>query len=481
VDQKKKNPTRRLLIIIGLLVVVFVAFIAGGKALGILGGPGGIAVETAEAELRDVTQLVTASGRVQPETEVKISPDVSGEIIFLGVAEGQQVVKGDLLIRIRPDFYEAQFERAQAGVSQARAGLSRAKADRLKAELDLQRAEELFERNVVAESEYETASTAFQIAEANLDAAEYQVEAALAAASEAQESLSKTSIYSPMTGTVSMLNVELGERVVGTIQFAGTEMLRIARLDQMEVEAEINENDVVNISLGDTARIEVDAYPGRAFRGVVTEIANSARIAAQGTQEQVTNFPVKVRILDVHNLDRAPGAQGMVSAEEVPIPPDDMPQFRPGMSSTVDIYTDFVAQAVAVPIQAVTVRDFAKLDEDEDAAGGPAGEKENQTSAESDEAAASDGGEAGLSSDADSDDENRWAGSQKEDLRTVVFLMNEGTAEMVEVETGISDASWIQITTGIDEGALVITGPYSAVSRTLSDGNKVKRKEGEAS
>lgn len=455
--KKKANPTKRLLIIIGLLLVALFVGAIGGRSLGLFGGGGkGILVETTKAEIRNVTQVVTASGKVQPETEVKISPDVSGEIIYLGVMEGQQVEKGLLLIRIRPDFYEAQFAKATAGVSQARAGLSRARADLLKAE-------------------YEQSRTVLDIAHANLDAAGYQVAAAKAQQSEAAENLARTEIFSPMTGTVSMLNVELGERVVGTVQMAGTELLRIARLDHMEIEAEVNENDVVNITLGDTARIEVDAYPGQAFRGVVTEIANSARIAGRGTQEQVTNFPVKVRIVDVHNADKAPGASGKITAEEVALPTADMPQFRPGMSSTVDVFTDFESNVVTVPIQAVTVRDFNKLELDQNGDDDNAGGRDDANDHANDYA----------SGDSDRDAENRdgarrdkSAASGEEDLRRVVFVVEDGKAKMVEVETGISDATRIQIVSGLEGGEEIISGPYSAVSRTLSDGNGIRTKNG---
>lgn len=483
--KKKSNPTRRILILIGVLLVLFIVGAVGGRALGIIGGDrGGLQVETAKAVKRDITEVVTASGRVQPETEVKISPDVSGEIIYLGVVEGQQVDKSTLLIRIRPDFYDAQVEKAKAGVSQAQAGLSRAKADLMNAELEMDRVKELHERNVVPQAEFDKAKTTVDVAKANFDAAQYQVEAAMAAKSEAEENLAKTSIFSPMTGTVSMLNVELGERVVGTAQMAGTEMLRIARLDQMEVEAEVNENDVVNIALGDTARIEVDAYPGRAFRGVVTEIANSARIAAQGTQEQVTNFPVKVRILDVHNADKAPGVADEIKAEEVAIP-ESMPQFRPGMSSTVDVYTDHVDDCVSVPIQAVTVRDFNQLEkddkdngEDDDVGNGDdtsANEDDSDDDSDSNEREDMEEGtdeEGGSESD---------GGQPKEDLRKVLFVVREGEAKMVEVETGISDVSHIQITSGLEEGEEIVIGPYSAISRTLSDGDKVRTKNGASS
>lgn len=446
---KKRNPTKRILILIGALVVLLLAVGIGGRALGIIGEDGkGVFVETAQAEIRDVTQRVTASGRVQPEVEVKISPDVSGEIIYLGIQEGQQVKKGSLLIRIKPDFYEAQFEQSKAGVSQARAGLARAEADLLQSDLELKRAEDLHKRNVIPATEYEVAKTNRDIATANREAAHYQVESAEAREKEAKENLAKTSIYAPMSGTVSMLNVELGERVVGTAQMTGTEMLRIARLDQMEVEAEVNENDVVNILVGDTAHIEIDAYPDRVFRGIVTEIANSARIAAAGTQEQVTNFPVKIRILDPHNA--ASGGDGALSvaSEEVAVAKD-APEFRPGMSGTVDVYTDFVPHCVTVPIQSVTVRDFNRLDEeDDDEDGRPGG---------------------------DDDDAPSVASTlEEEDLRRVIFTVVDGSTKMVEVETGISDESRIEITSGLTGEEVVVTGPYGLLSRTLKDDQKVR-------
>ncbi|MFC2085916.1 efflux RND transporter periplasmic adaptor subunit, partial [Bacteroidota bacterium] len=327
---------------------------------------------------------------------------------------------------------------------------------------------ELYERNVVSESDFERDNTELDIANANLEAAQFQVAAAKAQQSEVSESLAKTSIFSPMTGTVSMLNVELGERVVGTAQMAGTELLRIARLDKMEVEAEVNENDVVNISVGDTAHIEVDSYPGQTFKGVVTEIANSARIAAQGTQEQVTNFPVKVRIVDLHNTDKMPGAASAVRADEVAIPAAEMPQFRPGMSSTVDIFTDFEANCVTVPIQAVTVRDFNKLEEDKEK-----NSDNDRDQDSSDDDSTDDGAE--MAADAG---ETSSADAREEDLRRIVFVFAEGEAKMVEVETGIADATRIQITAGLEGGEEIIMGPYSAVSRTLSDGNKVRTKNG---
>src|SRR5690625_4502158 len=302
---KKSSATRRILFIIGGLIVLLVILGVVGSAAGWFGGERAYAVETATAVVRPVTQTVTASGRVQPETEVKISPDVSGEIIELPVREGDRVSQGQLLARIQPDFYAAQVEQAQANVSQSRANMAQRRADLISAELEFNRQRELFERNVISQSDLERAESQYEVAKAGLEAAEYAVESAEARLREGREQLGKTAIYAPMNGTVSQLNVEMGERVVGTSQMAGTEMMRIARLDQMELEVDVNENDVVNVSLGDSARISVDAYPDRTFRGVVTEIANSARVTGAGSQEQVTNFPVKVRFIDDHNLDRS--------------------------------------------------------------------------------------------------------------------------------------------------------------------------------
>ncbi|WP_457652415.1 efflux RND transporter periplasmic adaptor subunit [Rhodocaloribacter sp.] len=448
--KQKKSATRRILFIIIGLIILLVAVGAIGKATGFFGPRDkGVEVETAKAELRTITQVVTASGKVQPEIEVKLSPDVSGEIIELRVKEGDKVKRGDLLVRIRPDFYEAQVEQAEAGVSQAKATQAQRRADMLSAEIEYKRQQSLFDKQAISESDLLRAQTQYDVAKAGYDAARYSVESAEARLREAREQLSKTAIYAPMSGTVSKLEVELGERVVGTTQFTGTEMLRIAKLDQMELEVDVNENDVVNVAIGDTAAIEIDAYPERFFHGVVTEIANSARTTGLGTQEQVTNFPVKIRVLDRHNLEPADAARQALQSEEVPLPTEDTPQFRPGMSGTVDIYTKTVHDVVSVPIQAVTVRDFVKVKPRDEA---PA------------------------------DSTERDAGpALKEDLRKVVFLVEDGKAKMVEVETGISDDTHIEIKRGLQGGEEVIIGPYRVVSRTLKPDDPVKvKKEGEA-
>ncbi len=468
--KKKKNATKRILVISGILLVLLIVVAVIGATTGVFGNRGGgISVEVAKVEVRSLTQVVTASGKIQPEIEVVLSPDVSGEIVFLGVKEGDEVSKGELLVRIKPDFYEAQVEQATARVSQSRASMSQARANLLQAELDVKRNEELFKRDVIPESEFEIVRTQYEVAKASLEAAEYAVESAAAAEREVKEQLAKTSIYAPMDGTISQLDVEVGERVVGTTQMSGTEMMRVARLDQMEIEVDVNENDVVNVSLGDTAAIEVDAYPDRSFRGIVTEIANSARTTGQGTQEQVTNFPVKIRVLDPHNLDfDRSDAVPELSEQELAVDAPVNPQFRPGMSGTVDVFTATVGEAPAVPIQAVTVRDFNRVTPER-----PQGEN-------SKEDAEADNAQMEGSADGQSDGEKTADSTglfAKEDLRRVVFVVDDDEARMIEVETGISDDTHIEIKAGLEEGQDVIIGPYSAVSRTLGPGDAVSINE----
>lgn len=444
---KKKNATRTILIVIGALVVLLV--VVGLVAKFVFGGgKDAVEVEVAVAEARDITQVVTASGKVQPEIEVKISPDVSGEIVDLRVKEGDQVAGGDLLLRIDPDFYEAQVEQVRALVLQGRATEAQRRADLLNAELELRRQETLFASDAISESDFQSAKTAFDIAEAALEAAQYSVQSSEARLKEAQEQLAKTVVYAPMSGTVSKLDVELGERVVGTSQFAGTEMLRIAQLNQMELEVDVNENDVVNVSEGDSASIEIDAYPERFFSGIVTEIANSARVTGAGTQEQVTNFPVKIRLLDPHNLEASGGAP-RISASETE-PSETAPNFRPGMSGTVDIFTRTVEDVISVPIQAVTIRDLNQV-------------KREKLRREWREDA-----------EADSVD---WEALEEEDLQKIVFVVVEEKADMVQVETGISDDTHIQVTSGLEGGESVIIGPYRVVSRTLEPEDAVTIKK----
>lgn len=426
---RRRNPTRVVLVGVGVLLLALV----GVGVLAGRGGERGVEVEVAQAEVRAITQTVTASGRVRPEVEVPISSEVSGEVVYLGVQEGDRVREGQLLLRIRGDLYAASREQAQANLLQARAEAARTRAELLRAEADLERQRALAARGVLPQAELDQAETRLAVARATHEAAEYRVRAAEAALAQAADQLRRTAIYAPMSGTVSMLAVELGQRVVGTAQMAGTELLRIAELADMEIEVEINENDVVNVSLGDSARVEIDAYPDRPLRGTVTRIANSARVTGPGTQEQVTAFPVKVRI----EPDRPAPASGLAlaatgPAESAAAPP---PRLRPGMSGTVEVFTRTVDRAVVVPIQAVTVRDFNAARRDTSTAFVP------------------------------------------EDLRRVVFVVRDGRAEMVEVETGISDATHIEVTRGLTGTETVVVGPFRTLRTELRDGAAVRIRE----
>jgi HlyD family secretion protein len=454
----KKNTTKRLLIGLGVALVVLIVALA---VLGGGGGEDGIAVETSPVEVRTVTQTVTASGKVRPEVEVKISSDVSGEIVFLELEEGDRVEQGQLLVQIQPDFYAAQREQAEAGLLQAQADASRARAEMIRAQDDLERREMLAERGVIAQQELETAQTQYEVAKASYESAQFRVRSQRASLNQAADQLRRTSIYAPMGGTVSQLNVEPGERVVGTSQMSGTEILRIAELDDMELEVDINENDIVNVAVGDSARIEVDAYPEEPFRGVVTQIANSARVSGAGTQEEVTNFPVKIKIRGSYDSAATPvqtaSAQQAIPAEEMAeASPGSFRTLRPGMSGTVDIFTETVPSTVVVPIQAVTVRDFNKvdLDGDEEGEGGEGGEAEEEP--------------------------GPGFNPMDEDLRRVVFLMEDGEARMVEVETGIADDTHIAVTNGLSGGETVIVGPFRTLRTELGPGDAVRVEEGGA-
>lgn len=463
--KKKKSKATRIIVIFLILFVVGAIALFGMQKAGVFGNQEkGEEVEVADVEFRNITQTVTASGRIQPEVEVKISPDVPGEIIALPIREGDQVKRGDLLVRIRPDNYQAQVERGQASVLQSKAVLAQRKADLLNAEIELKREEDLFKKQAIAESQFQQAQTRYQVAQASYEAADYAVQSSEAQLRDFQEQLDRTSIYAPMSGTISMLSVELGERVVGTSQMAGTEMMRLAKLDQMEIEVDVNENDVVNVSILDSAAIEIDAYPGRTFKGVVTEIANSARVSGAGTQEQVTNFPVKIRVEDPHNiLSSSTGVSGtQLSTSEVPVGEDTTPNFRPGMSGTVDVFTQTVFEAVVVPIQAVTVRDFNQQRKRRGGDDEPEGEEEKSEEAPE------------VSEEATEEEEKTFT----EDLRTVVFLYDEDNkTRMVEVETGISDDTYIAIRSGLEGNEKIVIGPYRAVSRTLQDGDLVRMDE----
>lgn len=438
------------LIVLAVLVVVVVV----GRRAGFVGREEGRRVTVEEAELRDIMEIVTANGRVRPVTEVKMAPDVSGEIIELNVHEGEYVERGQLLARINPDIYESALDRMEAALNTSRANLANARARALQAEAQFinaranyQRNKQLFEQSAISEADYDTARSQFLVAEADVEASlqsviasEYQVKSAEAGLTEARDNLSKTNLFAPMNGTVSRLDAEIGERVVGTSQFAGTEIIRIANLNEMEVKVNVNENDIVRVNEGDTAAIQVDAFFAEEFRGVVTSIANSAAEEMLGA-DQVTNFEVRIRVL-------AESYEHLLRADRPHLSP-----FRPGMSATVDIQTQSAHQVVSLPIQAVTTREEPSR---RDPQAGEAGE---------------DGPEAGDQGEAPGDKPGSRPGRPGE----YVFLFDNGKAKQVAVRTGIQDNQYIEIKEGLEAGQEVITGPFRLVSRELSDGDPVIR------
>ncbi|SMO80214.1 efflux RND transporter periplasmic adaptor subunit [Gracilimonas mengyeensis] len=448
---KKKSSTKRLLIWIG----GFLGFIIiAGLVLrftGVIGNAdSGVQVETATAKLKTITQLVSASGKVQPEVEVIIRPDVSGEIIELAVDEGDFVRRGDLLVRIKPDIYQANIDNLNAALLTQKARLEQTRAALIRAEAAYQRDQELYNKDVISEMDYIQSKSEYESEKASLNAAEYQVQSAEAQLRQAKEELEQTVIRAPQDGTITGLAVEEGERVLGNAQMAGTDMMRVSLLDQMEVLVEVNENDIVNVDFADTARIEVDAYPDRQFNGVVTEIANSALITGSGTNEQVTNYEVKVRIATPHNIDNT--SEKLVRTEAGEDPDESfIPNFRPGMSATVDIETQTAVNVVSVPIQSVTVRDFANNKNSSDT-----------TSQNSQEA------EATLASD-----QEEGLMIEREDMRKVVFVVEDGKAIRKEVKTGISDNTHTQILSGVEAGQEIVTGSYRVLSTVLEDGDQV--------
>ena len=412
---KTKKLLRYSLIAVVLLIVLAVV----GKKAGWFGKEEAILVSVEKAKRRDIVETITANGKVQPETEVIISPDVSGEIVDLRVKEGDMVNLGQLLARIKPEVYISARDRSLAALNSSKARFSQAEAQYIQKELDYNRNKKLWEQQAISESVYETALSAYQVAKAELDAAKYSVKSAEAALSESQENLIKTSIYAPMTGTISMLLVEKGERVVGAQMMTGTEMMRIADLDRMEVMVEVNENDIVMVNMEDTALIEVDAFLGQKFKGIVTEIANSAKTLGLST-DQVTNFEVKIFLL--RESYQTLYDEGYINP------------FRPGMSATVDIMTEIESGALSIPIQAVTTRSDSSLTE---------GMEEVEESEEVKE---------------DVDDE----------LNEVVFMVNEeNKAAFIKVKTGIQDNNFIQILEGVEEDDEIITAPYNAISKKL--------------
>lgn len=416
------SKTWRIVIVVFVVVVVLLIV---AKKQGWIGGDDGLAVSTGKVELADITETVIASGKIQPEVELMISSEVSGEIVKLPVREGQKVKKGDLLVKINPDIYLAAVNRAEAAVNSAKAALASAKAQLLEAEKSYKRNKKLHEQNVISQAEFDAAQRAYDVARLNVESSRHQLSSNRASLKEARDNLSRSTIYAPQDGTISRLNSELGERVVGTAQMTGTDIMHLSDLENMEVLVEVNENDIIRVEHGDTALIEVDAYLDEEFRGVVTEIANSANLEASGV-DQVTNFEVKVRILKssyAHLVDTTGDAP-----------------FRPGMTASLDILTERREDVVAVPIEAVTTRQDT-------------------------------------SSDLKSYEIGRGNAKVADKDFEVVFLYGEGTANLQVVKTGIQNDELIEIKKGLKEGQEIITGPYSVVSKKLVNGEEVRRKD----
>lgn len=412
---------KKTLIWIVVAVVLLIVLLIFGKKAGWFGKSGDFKeVEITQIELLDITETVAATGKIQPEVEVALSSEVSGEIIELPIKEGQTVEKGDLLVKINPDLIQAAVSQSQAGLQNVRAQLAQAEASKMNAQLTYERNKTLFEKGVISKSEWDKSVTDFDMAKANVKAAYYSVQSAAANVKQSVDNLSRTTIYAPMSGTISKLSVELGERVVGTAQMAGTEIVRVANLQKMEVEVDVNENDIVKVSVGDSTMVEVDAYLKREFKGVVTAIANSAENAL--TADQVTNFKVKVSILPESYKDLTEGK------------PESYSPFRPGMTATVDIITNKKRNVIGVPISSIVV----KTDTSDTRKPKTSEVKSNTEKFEA------------------------------------VYVKEGDEAKLRVVKTGIQDESNIEILSGLKEGETVITGPYTTVTKLLKQGDKVE-------
>jgi HlyD family secretion protein len=432
--RKPKRKSRRTLWLIigssGALMLLMIFSIVQSKK-----GGKPIAVTVEKAAIRTITQIVSATGKVYPEMEVKLSPEVSGEIVELPVKEGDVVKRGQLLFKINPQLSRTQVEQAQAALSAAKAASLRAKAEQLRTAEEYRRAEQLFAQKLISETEYLAAKTNAEIAKANAEAALFDVERLQSQLKQAREQLSRTVVTSPINGTVTVLSAKLGERVVGSIQMAGTEILRVADLSVMEMRVDVNENDIVNVKLGDTARITIDAYPNRKFTGIVREIANAAKTKGLGTQEEVTNFEVKIRILDHNGL------------------------LRPGMSGNADIETFTVKDVLSVPIQSVTVRVLENSMTAEELA-----QKRAQLLKQTD-------GDVELINEKIKQQQEK---ADRAKLVRVVFVRQGNIVRMVPVETGIADNTYIEIKKGnLKAGDEVVSGSYRAISRELKDSSIV--------
>ncbi|MEQ8364221.1 MAG: efflux RND transporter periplasmic adaptor subunit [Cyclobacteriaceae bacterium] len=445
---KQRRKSNKLIYILIGAVIVIIVFIAVGKSQGWIGKGKEIEVELAKARETSITEKVSASGTVQPVTEVKLAPEVSGEIIELNVEDGDSVQLGKVLVKIRPDVWLSQLERSEATLNQqkanvesSKASLSRAEATFMRSEQEFNRQKKLWDEKVISEAEWQLAQQNFKIskndlesAKQSLEAAKYIVRSTEASVRESRENVRRTTVVSPMKGVISKLNVKQGERVVGTAQMAGTEMLRIADLNVMEVRVNVNENDIVRVHLNDTVQIEVDAYSNtdKEFKGIVTNIANTAK--DKQSADAITEFEVRILILQSSYADL------VKEGNRYP--------FRPGMTASVEILTKTKNNVLSVPLAAVTTRN-------------PDDDKNNKKDND------------------DRDDRNNRQvvdeskKQQKQEDKIVVFVNENGKAKMVEVKTGISDYDNIEIISGLSTSSEVVTGPFLVVSKRLKDGDEI--------
>jgi HlyD family secretion protein len=421
--------SKKTIYILLAVAIVLIGTLVGLSKAGIIGNKDeGKEIEIATVNPATIVETVSATGKIQPEIEVKIASMVSGEIISLPIKEGQVVKKGDLLVKINPDLYTSGLNRSEANLSGSKAGLNQSDASFKEAKASYERNKTLFEKGIISKSDWDKAIASFEVAKANKQTAYFNVQSASASVNEAKDNLGRTVIYAPADGTISVLNVELGERVLGTQQMAGTEILRVANLNNMEVEVDVNENDIVKIKVGDEAKVEVDAYLKKQFKGIVTSISNSA--SSTLTADQVTNFKVKVRILKESYMDLLEGK------------PDTYSPFRPGMTATVDIITKTKTNVLSVPISSVVV-------------------KSDTTAVKEIKVA----------------DPAEQKSVPKSDKKfECVFVKVGDKAKIRIIKTGIQDDANIEVLTGLKKGDVVITGPYSTVSKELNSGDKVKIK-----
>jgi len=431
---KRKRSRLVWYLVIGavLLIALIVAAVSKRTA-----ERGIVHVTTDKAVVKTITQLVSATGKIQPEVEVKIAPEVSGEIIQMPFREGAPVKKGDLLVSIKPDNYRYQVEQAEAALAASKAAFISSQATLAKTLEDFKRSHDLFDRHLISDSDFTAAKTTFEGAQAAQDSAQADIRRYEGLLKQANDMLEKTAIYSPIDGTVSSRSNEVGERVAATGAYGAVEVMRVADLTNMEVRVNINENDIVNVKVNDRAKVTIDAFPNRKFEAIVKEIGSAAKVTGQGTQDEVTNFQVKIRILD----------------KDAPL--------RPGMSANADVETQTATNVVAVPIQAVTVRtrEGAKTI-DELAADRE--KKANEQKGDDSVAAV------------DEKQQRQVERSDREKLNRVVFVRNGDTVKMVPVETGIADTTHMEVKSGLKAGDEVVSGSFSVITRTLKDGMTIR-------